>query len=172
MPDELFDEVVERLIESGEVKVWKAEEVALQLTRKTAVAAPEEAESRSSASGKVILLGEHAVVYGRSALAAPIPLTVEARVVDASEGVRLLIPRWGLEQRIASVSERPTGAAGMVATLLQQLDLDGRATQTAAIRLYERAGFRKWATKEKYAFVGGAFVPGYFFEKDLEASSK
>ena len=127
VPEELFDEVVERLIESGEVKVWKAEEVALQLTRKSAVAAPEEAESRSSASGKVILLGEHAVVYGRSALAAPIPLTVEARVVDASEGVRLLIPRWGLEQRIASVSERPTGAAGMVATLLQQLDLDGRA---------------------------------------------
>ena len=127
VPDELFDEVVERLIESGDVKVWKAEEIARQLTRKTVVAEAEEAESRSSASGKVILLGEHAVVYGRSALAAPIPLTVEARVVDASDGVRLLIPRWGLEQRIASISERPTGAAGMVATLLQRLDLDGRA---------------------------------------------
>ncbi len=126
VPDELFDEVVERLIESGEVKVWKAEEVARQLTRKTVVAASD-AESRSSASGKVIILGEHAVVYGRSALAAPTPLAVEARVVDATDGVRLLIPRWGLEQRIAPISERPTGAAGMVATLLQQLDLDGRA---------------------------------------------
>lgn len=126
VPEELFDEVVERLIESGEVKVWKAEEVARQLTRKTVVAASD-AESRSSACGKVIILGEHAVVYGRSALAAPTPLTVEARVVDATEGVRLLVPRWGLEQRIAPISERPTGAAGMVATLLKQLDLDGRA---------------------------------------------
>ena len=126
VPEELFDEVVERLIESGEIKVWKAEEVARQLTRKTVVAASD-AESRSSACGKVIILGEHAVVYGRSALAAPTPLAVEARVVDATEGVRLLIPRWGLEQRIAPISERPTGAAGMVATLLQRLDLDGRA---------------------------------------------
>ncbi|MDE0693218.1 MAG: hydroxymethylglutaryl-CoA reductase, degradative [Gammaproteobacteria bacterium] len=126
VPEELFDEVVERLIESGEVKVWKAEEVARQLTRKTVVASSD-AESRSSACGKVIILGEHAVVYGRSALAAPTPLAVEARVVDATDGVRLLIPRWGLEQRIAPISERPTGAAGMVATLLQQLDLDGRA---------------------------------------------
>ena len=52
------------------------------------------------------------------------------------------------------------------------LDLDVRATQKAAIRLYERAGFKKWATKDKYAFVGGEFVTGYFFEKDLGASSK
>tara|TARA_B100000686_G_scaffold333772_1_gene400096 strand:- start:1093 stop:1278 length:186 start_codon:yes stop_codon:yes gene_type:complete len=47
------------------------------------------------------------------------------------------------------------------------LELDVRATQTAAIRLYERVGFNKWATKKKYAYVGGEFVPGIFFTKDL-----
>jgi len=52
------------------------------------------------------------------------------------------------------------------------LELDVRATQSAAIRLYERAGFRRWATKDKYAFVGGQFVPGYYFEKDIGASSR
>ncbi len=127
VPEEYFDEVVEGLIESGEIKVWKAEEIVHRLTRKTAAAPATDAEPRSTACGKVILLGEHAVVYGRSALAAPIPLAVEARVVDASDGVQLLIPRWGVEQRVAPVSEHPTGAAGILAVLLEQLDLDDRS---------------------------------------------
>ncbi len=126
VPGGLFDEVVDGLIESGEIKVWKAEEIVRRLTRKTDHAPAEDAEPRSSACGKVILLGEHAVVYGRSALAAPIPLAVEARVVDAVDGVQLLIPRWGVEQRVAPVREHPTGAAGILALLLERLDLGDR----------------------------------------------
>ncbi|MYD98909.1 MAG: hydroxymethylglutaryl-CoA reductase, degradative [Gammaproteobacteria bacterium] len=127
VPEEYFDEVVDGLIESGEIKVWKAEEIVRGLTQKTAAAAATDTEPRSSACGKVILLGEHAVVYGRSALAAPIPLAVESRVVDASDGVHLLIPRWGVEQRVAPVSEHPTGAAGILALLLERLDLGERS---------------------------------------------
>src|SRR6185369_15522444 len=41
------------------------------------------------AGGKVILLGEHAVVYGRPALASGIPIGVDA-TVEAGEGPRLL----------------------------------------------------------------------------------
>lgn len=125
--DEFFDEVVDGLIESGEIKVWKAEEIGRRLARKTAVVPAKDAEPRSAACGKVILLGEHAVVYGRSALAAPIPLAVEARVVDAADGVQLLIPRWGVEQRVAPVREHPTGVAGILALLLQRLDLGDRS---------------------------------------------
>ena len=127
VPEEYFDEVVEGLIESGEIKVWKAEEILRRLTKETAAAPATDAEPRSSANGKVILLGEHAVVYGRSALAAPIPLAVEARVVDTGDGVQLLIPRWGVEQRVAPVSEHPTGAAGILALLLERLDLGERS---------------------------------------------
>ena len=133
VPEALFDDVVDALIESGDIKVWKAEE----LTRRFASArrggrdsakTADAAEPRSSACGKVILLGEHAVVYGRSALASPIPLAVEARVVDAadSEGVQLLIPRWGVEQRLPPPGEQATGAAGILALLLARLELAGR----------------------------------------------
>ena len=88
---------------------------------------PPARDRRSSACGKVILLGEHAVVYGRRALAAPIPLAVEARVVDAADGVHLTIPRWRVEQRVPPASEHATGAAGILALLLARLELDDRA---------------------------------------------
>ena len=127
VPEELFNEVVDALVESGDIKVWKAQEIVRRMTRRTIEAPVEEAEPRSSACGKVILLGEHAVVYGRSALAAPLPLAVEARVVDAEDGVQLLIPRWGVEQRVPPLNERPAGAAGILALLLQRLDLANRS---------------------------------------------
>ena len=127
VPADRFDEVVEALIESGEIKVWKAHEI---LARKRPPATPEPApadEPRSTACGKAILLGEHAVVYGRAALAAPIPLAVEARVMDGRDGVQLLIPRWGVEQRVPPADERPQGVAGVLATLLGHLELGGKA---------------------------------------------
>ena len=127
VPEDLFDEVVDALIESGDIKVWKAEEIVRRMTRRSAQAPTDNAEPRSSACGKVIILGEHAVVYGRSALAVPLPLAVEARVVDAADGVQLLIPRWGVEQRVPPVSERPAGAAGILALLLERLQLDQRS---------------------------------------------
>ena len=133
VPGALFDDVVDALIESGDIKVWKAEELVRRFAgarrggRDSAQTA-DAAEPRSSACGKVILLGEHAVVYGRSALASPIPLAVEARVVDAtdSDGVQLLIPRWGVEQRLPPPGEQATGAAGILALLLARLELAGR----------------------------------------------
>ena len=128
VPEELFDKVVETLIESEEIKVWKAEEIVRHLAgEKSVQAGLAGAEPRSSACGKVILLGEHAVVYGRSALAAPIPLAVEARVLDANDGVQLVIPRWGIEQRVRPVDEHPTGAARILSLLLERLDLADRA---------------------------------------------
>ena len=127
VPADRFDEVVEALIESGEIKVWKAREIMERLRRQT-TAQPVPADApRSTAFGKAILLGEHAVVYGRAALAAPIPLAVEARVLDGRDGVQLLIPRWGVEQRVPPADERPQGVAGVLATLLGDLQLGGRA---------------------------------------------
>ncbi|MEO0813546.1 MAG: hydroxymethylglutaryl-CoA reductase, degradative, partial [Myxococcota bacterium] len=65
-PPELFERVVEELIESGEIKVWKAEEIVQRLQelpmRSAGRSEPKAGENLASASGKVIFLGEHAVV--------------------------------------------------------------------------------------------------------------
>lgn len=133
-PD-IFDEVVERLVDDGEIKIWKAKAIVAQLRSSAAttngamnaaasstngtngahgtitadrVAAasplttplPATADGYYSGYGKVILLGEHSVVYGRHAVAAPLDLAVRARAEQASDGVGLIIPRWGVEQYV------------------------------------------------------------------------
>lgn len=80
-PDELFDEVVAALVESGEVKDWKAREILAALQTRD----PDAELPTATAAGKIILLGEHGVVYGRHALAVPIPDAVSVSIVDANE---------------------------------------------------------------------------------------
>jgi hydroxymethylglutaryl-CoA reductase len=118
VPEALFDQVVEGLIEAGEIKVWKARELVKNLSRNTVH--PDTAE-RSSACGKIILLGEHAVVYGRPAVALPIPLAIEAVVRKGGSGVNLVIPRWGYEQTVKPGTSQ--GVSGILSTLLHALDL-------------------------------------------------
>ncbi len=131
VPTENFDQVVDELIESGDIKVWKAKEILQSIRERGRNASPSALhggaqEARSQACGKIVLMGEHAVVYGRHALAAPIPLAVEARVKDATSGIQLLIPRWNIEQRVPSLDEHPQGTIGILALVLRQLHLESR----------------------------------------------
>ncbi|MFZ0389866.1 MAG: mevalonate kinase, partial [Calditrichia bacterium] len=98
---DIFETVVEQLIDSGEIKIWKAEEIvqSLQKSRTTEEPAVEE-DGLATGHGKVILFGEHAVVYGSHAVAAPVPLAIRARVHDGDKGIHLLIPRWGVEEKL------------------------------------------------------------------------
>jgi hydroxymethylglutaryl-CoA reductase len=102
---EIIDTVVDRLIDSGEIKVWKARELVTAVRTDTA-SSPEvrgaaDLTGMAAGHGKIILLGEHAVVYGSRAIAAPVPLAVRARVVDSEDdGIWLVVPRWGVEHRL------------------------------------------------------------------------
>src|SRR4029453_207936 len=123
---------VERLIESGQIKIWKAQEIIAELESRAAPGAatsarPEEERApRAAGPGKAILLGEHAVVYGRHAIAAPIPLAIEASVEDADDGVSLIIPRWGVEQRLQVDVEQRQAFHKPSAVILEKLGLIGR----------------------------------------------
>lgn len=128
-PDHLFDAVLDRLLESGEIKVWKAREITASLQVSAPVSATSEPEADAYpavAHGKIVLLGEHAVVYGSHALAAPIPLAIRARVDDSkTPGVHLVIPAWGVEGRLGKHDEQNSLHASLH-TILSQLGVRQR----------------------------------------------
>lgn len=116
-PEEHFDKVVTRLVDSGEIKSWKAAEILGQIGRSaTSRQAPV-----ATAAGKVILFGEHAAVYGRHALALPIPDAVRAHVERAESATTLTIPNWGMAATVDL--DNPQGTDAAVALILRQLDV-------------------------------------------------
>lgn len=130
--EEDFDAVLDRLVQGGVIKVWKAKEI-IEEIRQERQRSNGSGRKRSTDAklgvgfGKVVLLGEHAVVYGRHAIGAPVPLTITALVEDVDAGIHLLIPRWGVEYELAANPkdrrsfELPAGA------MLDQLGLTGRS---------------------------------------------
>lgn len=128
-PAELFEKVLERLVESGEIKVWKAKEIIEELKGEQKMAAtgkiplPDDDNEMSYGYGKIILTGEHSVVHGTHAVAAPITLKMKAKVWDHDKDVRLLIPRWGVEQTIEFGADHKYSIYESLEMILDHLDL-------------------------------------------------
>ncbi|HGY56346.1 MAG TPA: hydroxymethylglutaryl-CoA reductase, degradative [Caldithrix abyssi] len=126
---EIFETVVEKLVDSNEIKVWKAKRIIEEIkSREEAPQAdlylqPTE-EKLPTGHGKIILLGEHAVVYGSHAIAAPIPLAMQAKVSETdNEGIHLIIPRWGVEEQIRHGAEHKYSIFKSLELILDTLDL-------------------------------------------------
>jgi mevalonate kinase len=90
-----------------------------------------------TANGKVILLGEHAVVHGAPALALGIPLGVTIAAEEGPGPLELLIEPWGLASTVGDGT--PPGAA--LAALIRELGVDGAGLSLKGeSRLPARAG--------------------------------
>jgi ribosomal protein S18 acetylase RimI-like enzyme len=103
-------------------------------------------------------------ICGSVQLARP-PRNNEAQAFAAQLTSNFIAP-WarghGLARRLVVAVEEAACAAGFVI-----LNLDVRATQTAAIQLYESLGFTCWGTHPAYARVNGEVIRGQFYYKRL-----
>jgi hydroxymethylglutaryl-CoA reductase len=130
-PTKLFDQVLEQLLINGEIKVWKAREILEDLQRQTSKKPTDSITNKNSSTesiegigfGKVILLGEHSVVYGRHAIAVPVPQTIRVKVEDCKEGVTLMIPSWGIEYQLDKDVEQRQSFEKPAGRILERLNL-------------------------------------------------
>jgi hydroxymethylglutaryl-CoA reductase len=153
-----FDEVVNQLVASGDIKVWKARNIldvlegrivetgpihaihTPNIPAKSAVAIPTPSPAEQGASvgyGKIILLGEHSVVYGRHAIATPIGLTIQADVTRQEHGTELVIARWDTD---AAYDPIGAGLAEQVTALIaERLGLAGKGMRVDVLPHVPRA---------------------------------
>ena len=91
------------------------------------------AQTIQKAPGKIILFGEHAVVYGQPAIAVPIPqcyatVTIEP-IIRGDESIQIIAPDIGINLPLSAVSED--------FTIFIDLPLSKRARKPASSSPYE-----------------------------------
>jgi hydroxymethylglutaryl-CoA reductase len=120
VPAAHFEQVVEGLIGSGDIKVEKA----IALSEGLSAPAPKALEGAAvgEAFGKLILLGEHAVVYDRHAVALPLPAAVRVEVARRESGIALSAPDWNLHEEWKSMNVS-RGAAAVIGLIMRELDV-------------------------------------------------
>jgi len=124
VPKRYFDRVVKAMVDSDDIKERRARELLLEFSSRRIVNAGKPRGS-GRAAGKVILLGEHAVVYGQPALALPISDAIGVSVFDAESGSHLRIPDWGIDQSAASGEAIADGVMALLQFLVRKLGIQG-----------------------------------------------
>jgi len=104
-------------------------------------------------------------IAGSAQLVRP-PRNNEAQAATGTITTNFVAP-WarghGLARALTVAAEEAAREDGF-----QFLALDVRATQDAAIQLYESLGFERWGTNPNYAVVEGKPVAGYYYSKRLK----
>jgi ribosomal protein S18 acetylase RimI-like enzyme len=87
----------------------------------------------------------------------------QARVVAMTTG---FVAPWarghGMARDLVLAAEKAARGHGA-----WYVNLDVRATQEAAIELYETLGYERWGTNPHYAVVKGKTIPGYYYTKAI-----
>lgn len=98
---------------------------------------PENRQAVGKGSGKVILLGEHAVVHGTPALAMALPFGIAATARPFDGPISAQVPAWDLEARV----DRGGAADQALRAMVMALGLQGKgASVEADSKLPSRAG--------------------------------
>ncbi len=131
VPPHLFDKVVAGLIDSGEIKTWKATELMDEMRQTPS------REDRSIATGevgegvaaaKVILLGEHAAVYDKHVLALPLEGAVSATISRKGEDLDFEFVELGRRKDIDLKASAGPGAgiSSALELIMQELSIEQR----------------------------------------------
>jgi ribosomal protein S18 acetylase RimI-like enzyme len=117
---------------------------------------------------RVVFIGRlDGVIVGSGQLVRP-ARNNEARALSATLTTNFVAP-WarghGLARALTATVEEAARRDGFLV-----LNLDVRATQQAAISLYENAGYVRYAEHPQYARVDDDWVAGYFYYKDLQGA--
>jgi mevalonate kinase len=119
-------------------------------------------EGAGRGAGKLILLGEHAVVYGHPALAAALELGVEARARASSGAARLRVPAWGIDVAADDPAAAPARALAALCHALGLAagahDVDAEATVPARAGLGSSAAFAVAVARALAAAEGRALA--------------
>ena len=125
VPSPLVDKVVAGMIDSGEIKVWKARELVDSLKASADARATASPGGTGTAAGKVILLGEHAAVYNKHVVALPLADAVVAHISRApGESIRLEVNENGRSSTIDFASETGVSIAAMLKLITDRLGCD------------------------------------------------
>lgn len=113
---------------------------------------------------EVIVARYDGTIVGSAQLVRP-PSNNEAQAFAAAITTFFIAPfarGHGLARGLLGAIERRAAEEGF-----ESLELNVRASQAAAIALYESCGYQRWAEKERYAKVDGNYVAGYFYTKSI-----
>jgi hydroxymethylglutaryl-CoA reductase len=119
-PNGLFEEVVSGLIDEGDISISRAREMLADKQLSTASGDG----PIGIAAGKIILLGEHAVVYGKHALAIPIVNAVRAEISESATGLTVSVADWGLVQEV-DTGAGATGISAAITLIMKELGVSG-----------------------------------------------